>query len=270
MQTFLRRSTRSVVVLIALLVVCISAGMTTYADSPGTQDSFPAVAAQSSGAVTGIDGQPAGEVTVGGQVVMRIRSAMGGFTSVQRAQMVASRLQGFFQHGLTADSIAPGFMNGEVVVEAKEGLLVTVDQGTAQGNGSSRLELAVAWANNLRQSLDVPLLPWHETLLTAIRSYKDATVVKGLASWYGKELSGAKTSSDEVFNPSDFTAAHRTLPFGTRLLVLNPANGHTVVVRINDRGPHIRGRVLDVSLAAARVLGIVGQGVAYVEAYVLP
>ncbi len=268
MQISLRRSPKSVVLVIALLVLCTAVGIAAYADSPGTP--FPAVAAQSSAAVTGIDGQPAGEVTVGGQVVMRIRSAMGGFTSVQRAQVVASRLQGLFQSGLTPDSIAPGFLNGEVVVEAKEGLLVTVDQATAQGNGSSRLELAVAWANNLRQSLDVPLLPWHETLLAAIRSYKNATVVKGLASWYGKELSGAKTSSDEVFNPNDFTAAHRTLPFGTRLLVLNPANGHTVVVRINDRGPHIRGRVLDISLAAARVLGIVGQGVAYVEAYVLP
>ena len=267
------RPRRRIIVLVLFLVAVMLpslAGAGTYADSVVPLVDHPVVEARASADVVGVDGAPAGEITVAGQVVMRIRAAMGGWTSVQRAGVVAGRLRDLLQGGFTATSVAPGFMNGEVVVAAKEGLIVTIDPGTAQGNSTSRLELAVAWANNLRQVLGVPGLPWHETLLATMEHYKDATVIKGMASCYGRAFAGSKTSSDEVFNPNDFTAAHRTLPFGTRLLVINPANGQTVVVRVNDRGPNVRGRVLDLSLAAARVLGIVGQGVAYVEAYVLP
>ncbi len=80
----------------------------------------------------------------------------------------------------------------------------------------------------------------------------------GRASWYA--IPGP-TASGETMNPKALTAAHRSLPFGTRLKVVNPANGHSVVVRINDRGPYIEGRVLDLSLAAAEELGFRNKGV---------
>ena len=73
---------------------------------------------------------------------------------------------------------------------------------------------------------------------------------------------GSRTASGERFNPSGLTAAHRSLPFGTRLKVTNRANGRSVVVRVNDRGPFIRGRGLDVSRGAAAALGMIGSGVA--------
>jgi rare lipoprotein A len=79
----------------------------------------------------------------------------------------------------------------------------------------------------------------------------------GRASWYALT---SKTASGERMNPSAMTAAHRTLPFGTKVRVTNKNNGRTVVVRINDRGPFIRGRVLDLSKAAARRLGFVKSG----------
>src|SRR4051794_40893460 len=79
----------------------------------------------------------------------------------------------------------------------------------------------------------------------------------GRASWYALT---SKTASGERMNPSPMTAAHRSLPFGTKLKVTNTNNGKAVVVRINDRGPFIRGRVLDLSKAAARQLGFVGSG----------
>ena len=91
----------------------------------------------------------------------------------------------------------------------------------------------------------------------------------GVASWYGGEFHGRPTSSREVFDMNDLTAAHRTLPFGTHVLVTNLANDRTVVVRINDRGPFVRGRVIDLSYAAARVLGLVGPGTARVRLEVL-
>ena len=79
----------------------------------------------------------------------------------------------------------------------------------------------------------------------------------GVASVYSTE-SGGKTASGQKLNPQALTAAHRTLPFGTKVKVTNKHNGHSVVVTINDRGPFVRGRVIDVTPAAARVLGFSG------------
>ena len=84
----------------------------------------------------------------------------------------------------------------------------------------------------------------------------------GIASFYTE---GTKTASGEKFNTHELTAAHPTLPFGTRLRVTNVASGQSVTVRVNDRGPFVRGRVVDVSYAAAESLGMVGGGVAKVK-----
>jgi rare lipoprotein A len=81
----------------------------------------------------------------------------------------------------------------------------------------------------------------------------------GVASWYGREFAGRRTASGERFNPGEYTAAHRTLPFGSRVRVTNAA-GQSVVVRINDRGPFHGGRVIDLSQAAAAELGLVRSG----------
>jgi rare lipoprotein A len=80
----------------------------------------------------------------------------------------------------------------------------------------------------------------------------------GMASWYGPGFHGRRTASGEVFNQNALTAAHPSLPFGTRIRVLNQTSGESVVVRINDRGPHVRGRIIDLSRASARALGIGG------------
>jgi peptidoglycan lytic transglycosylase len=83
----------------------------------------------------------------------------------------------------------------------------------------------------------------------------------GLASWYGAPHHGRRTASGEVYDMNDLSAAHRTLPLGTRVLVTNLDTGQAVEVRVNDRGPFVDGRILDVSYAAARLLGAVGPGV---------
>ena len=87
----------------------------------------------------------------------------------------------------------------------------------------------------------------------------------GLASWYGPRFHGKLTASGEVFNQERFTAAHRTLPWGSRVKVTNLANGKSVEVRINDRGPFAKGRIIDVSRAAARALGMLQAGIAKVR-----
>ena len=81
----------------------------------------------------------------------------------------------------------------------------------------------------------------------------------GIASWYGH---GYRTASGEELDVSAMTAAHKSLPFGTRVLIENLRNGRNVVVRINDRGPFIKGRIVDLSLAAALEVGLAGPGVA--------
>ena len=87
----------------------------------------------------------------------------------------------------------------------------------------------------------------------------------GTASWYGRWHQGRLTASGERFDARAFTAAHRSLPFGTILRVTNLATGEMVKVRVNDRGPYVRGRTLDLSAAAAKALGITKDGVARVR-----
>jgi rare lipoprotein A len=82
----------------------------------------------------------------------------------------------------------------------------------------------------------------------------------GIASYYGRELAGARTASGQRFDPAGYTAAHRTLPFGTQVQVTNAATGDSVVVTINDRGPFRSNRVLDMSEAAARRIGLIRAG----------
>jgi rare lipoprotein A len=91
---------------------------------------------------------------------------------------------------------------------------------------------------------------------------KTKTASEGLASFYTE---GAQTASGEKFNTLEMTAAHPTLPFGTKLRVTDVGSGRSVTVRVNDRGPYIRGRIVDVSYSAANALGMVGKGVANVK-----
>ena len=93
----------------------------------------------------------------------------------------------------------------------------------------------------------------------------DGYIEKGIASWYGPDFHGLKTSNGEIYNMHEMTAAHKTLPMDTMLLVKNLDNGNKTVVRVNDRGPFVQGRILDLSYRAAKTLQIVGDGTARVQ-----
>ena len=94
-------------------------------------------------------------------------------------------------------------------------------------------------------------------------------VVTGEASWYGPGFYGNRTANGEVYKPGTMTAAHRTLPFGTKVRVTNLWNGRTAVIRINDRGPFIDHRVIDLGHGAASDLGLTASGIAQVKLEVL-
>ena len=118
-------------------------------------------------------------------------------------------------------------------------------------------------------SLVVALLAGCSTTPDRARPDQDATqpgvspraeLGRGKASWYGPGFQGRRTASGERFDMNAFTAAHRTLAFGTRVLVRNTRNGREVVVRITDRGPHVRDRIIDLSQAAAAAIGMLRDG----------
>jgi rare lipoprotein A len=88
---------------------------------------------------------------------------------------------------------------------------------------------------------------------------------RGQASWYGPGFHGRRTANGESFNSAAMTAAHRSLPFGSRVRVVNESTGNSVVVRINDRGPFTRGRVIDLARGPAQTLGLTKSGTAFVS-----
>ena len=114
-----------------------------------------------------------------------------------------------------------------------------------------------------QQAPEMPVAPVSVPTATVIRSFH------GQASWYGPGFYGNRTASGEVLRPGTFTAAHRSLPFGTKVLVTNMANGKTAMVRINDRGPFHGSRVIDLAHGAATELGVTSSGLASVKLQVI-
>lgn len=104
---------------------------------------------------------------------------------------------------------------------------------------------------------------------TVIPSEKGAVLGQGVASWYGPDFHGKATANGEIYNMNDLTAAHRTLPFNTVVLVENLDNGRSVVVRINDRGPYVDNRIIDLSRQAAREIDMINAGIAPVELFLI-
>ena len=139
------------------------------------------------------------------------------------------------------------------------------DEGAAPAAESTSFDAAFApFAASAPTSDEVP----HAVDLTSIEPPQDGTARSlgtGMASYYGRSFAGRRTASGETFDPRQLTAAHRTLPFGSLVQVTNPANGRSVVVRINDRGPFARGRVIDLSRRAAEELGLIRRGHGEVE-----
>jgi rare lipoprotein A len=131
---------------------------------------------------------------------------------------------------------------------------------------TNRLRRLLGGAPPLREIAGVPAPPrppQQVSLVTVLSRFR------GWASWYGPGFHGNRSASGERYNQNALTAAHRTLPFGTRVRVTNLNTGVSVIVRINDRGPFIRGRIIDLSAAAARTIGMIGSGVAPVTIEVL-
>jgi rare lipoprotein A len=166
------------------------------------------------------------------------------------------------------------FLSGSALLLSGSNVLAPAFATTGRvvlATSESRLEVAIREVEAPQAIEEQPLKPAAPSLPIATPSAQPTvrSVSNGQASWYGPGFYGNRTANGEVFRPGTLTAAHRTLPFGTKVRVTNLWNGRTAVVRINDRGPFHGNRVIDLAHGAANQLGVVASGVAQVKLEVL-
>ncbi len=195
---------------------------------------------------------------------------IGEVTGQVSAQRIVRKLRSQIQSGqLNPGDIRPLFGKNFAAASVNTDILFVVDETMRTHPELPAAAVAVQWVNNLRIALDADPLNLAQVQMAMQGLQPTGETLYGTASWYGPGFHGRKTANGERFNQYELTAAHKTLPFGTRLQIRNRLNGKTVVVRINDRGPYIGQRTLDLSKAAAQCLGSESQGVIPYEAVML-
>jgi rare lipoprotein A len=201
------------------------------------------------------DGLPttrsAAVIRLNGMPVIRVL-APDGFPDVEdRARVIDDRLLRLIARGPLDPALLAVAARGHLAVVTYDGrVLATADPASARLAHTAPVQLAADWADRIAAAIGPPIYP-HVLVSTA-------SAFSGLASWYGPGFAGQTTADGEVFDPDLYTAANRWLPFGTLLNVTDIRTGASVLVRINDRGPYVGDRVLDLSQAAARAIGLTG------------
>lgn len=209
---------------------------------------------------------------VNGSEILRFHGTVNNQTAHERVTAVAETLHEKLSNGsLNANQILPHTQTdshaamGSVVMGATP--LVSVDACTVSATKEAPDKLAFLYANRLRRALGQQALPQQApdsasaspVVATSQPHYKSTGKRQlGVASWYGGMFHGRRTASGKRFNQYAMTAAHRTLPFGTLVRVVNQRNHKTCVVQITDRGPYAHGRIIDLSRGAARTIGMSG------------
>ncbi len=232
------------------------------------------------------DNSPAAKLKDGTSTLVNLpsppQSSQNSTDPIARATAIAARLNQLYSNGLDANKITVSWKpsvnrsGDRYVIEVDKTAIVAVDPDTVLPNSTrdpaqdalqvtNRLRRLLGNASPLRDIQNKPNRNVQQISLGPVR----IRIGGGMASWYGPGLDGNMSASGEVFNQNALTAAHRTLPFGTRVQVTNLDNGRSVIVRINDRGPFSSGRVIDLSAAAARMIGVMQSGVAPVRLEVL-
>ncbi|MDB5097090.1 MAG: rare lipoprotein [Cyanobacteria bacterium RYN_339] len=185
--------------------------------------------------------------------VQRVLSFVGDDGS--RANQFAEALNRVYtKGGLRPDQITPGRRNNQYVILAGKEAILTIDDKLAAAQGSKPAQLALGWIDNVRTAMGG--VPFAQQASRGGMFLSGSRI--GHASWYGPGFNGRRSASGERFDQNMMTAAHKTLPFGTLLLVTNLTTKRSCIVRINDRGPYVAGREIDLSAAAARSIGVGG------------
>lgn len=203
------------------------------------------------------------EVWVNNQVVANLPNESKAKSMQQRLQQLVTSPK------LDAYQLRPALVDGIPALMAGNRFLFGIEKQISRQFGYSGDLLAIEWINNLRSALKAPTL----TLLEAQRQMYGLSPsdvkMSGLASWYGDYFHGRLTANGEIYNQNELTVAHKSLPFNTYLQVTNLKTGKAVIVRVNDRGPYIPPRTLDLSRAAARCINSEIAGVIPYKAVIL-
>jgi Lytic transglycolase len=187
-----------------------------------------------------------------------------------QADAIANQLRQTFQsEGFDPTALQPAVVDDQPAAKVGETVLFTVDSSLASALERNAELLAIAWVNELRIALDLEPFTLVEAQSLMYDLTRTETTLEGSASWYGPRFHGRLTAAGETFDQNAMTAAHPSLPFNTYLKVTNLSNGKSVVVRINDRGPYVGQRSLDLSREAAQCLNSDRLGVVPYRAVVL-
>ncbi len=212
-------------------------------------------------------------VSMNGKDLITFRSRAGSGSAAEEADDLAADLQDLISDKNFDPSLLLPSRDGDkaaIKIGGSTACTFLPITGKDKGDATNCLEASLQVVNGLRVALGATALPDNLPDLSdrgALAAGGQA--FSGQASWYGPNFHGRKTSDGSRYDMEKMTAAHRSLPFGTKLLVMNRKTGAACVVHVNDRGPFIGGRVLDLSKAAARKLNMLGSGVAMVDCLII-
>lgn len=196
-----------------------------------------------------------GFVVVDQQRIIQLNSDYQGLSLEQRLTIVAQRLRRLAAGGgIQEASLKVVERRGNIGLMVGDQWLILADPASAYHQGVNQYQLVETWRKNLLDKLP-----------DMGQNYQVVTTLSGTASWYGRKFRGRQTANGEIFDERNYTAAHRSLKFGTKVRVTNLANGLAVIVTINDRGPWVKNREIDLSWAAAQAIGIQGLGKVRIE-----
>lgn len=223
------------------------------------------------------NGSQTAAVTINGEEIVRFKADVDCDDAAEEADELAVKLNELLHDKkFDASALLPTTNDMKAEIKQDNNVILSFDPfvGSTDGDQISSkkvLEASTRLCNSLRQALGAFILPPSSQI-----SGNDKAAItvggasfSGNASWYGGKFNGRRCSDGSRFSEERLTAAHRSLPFGTKLLVKNRRTGATCIVEVNDRGPFIGNRVIDLSKAAARQLNMVGSGIALVDCQVL-
>lgn len=205
-------------------------------------------------------------VSVDGKDLITFRARAGSGAASDEADELAAHLQDVVSDkNFDASQLLPARNGDKAGVRVGSNVIAFAPLGL-----KNCMDASVQVVNGLRSALGATQLPANlpdigdrNTIASGSHGFS------GKASWYGPQFHGRKTSDGHRFDMNGLTAAHRSLPFGTKLLVMNRKNGASCVVQVNDRGPFIGNRVIDLSRGAAQRLNMLGSGVAMVDCFII-
>lgn len=225
------------------------------------------------------NGEECASVAINGEEVISYRGELDGESAQDRAESLADKLEEILDDKDSIESLLPAKDGSQAAIRCNGKTIIKFDlpvPGSAsEEQGKLALKTSLQVINALRMASGSAKLPDSlNNLVDAAASGRLANIqgddsFSGRASWYGPNFHGRKTSNGERYDQEGMTAAHRTLPFGTKLLVTNRSTGKSCVVKVNDRGPFVDNRVIDLSKGAAKQLNMVSSGVAMVDVFVL-